>query len=135
MPHVIIEHSANVAERVDIDDLVVAVHGAMLDSGLAAIDALRTRAASREHYAIGDRHDENAFVAVTIRLGPGRNDGDLARLVDAVMDAVEHSLGEAAETSMLSVEVTEIDPARRVNRNHLRPRINARTAGDPTPDA
>ena len=33
MPHIIIEHSANVAEVIDIDALVATVHAAALDDG------------------------------------------------------------------------------------------------------
>ena len=69
MPHLTIEYSANVADHVDIDRLVGALHDAALATGVAALDALRTRAVRREHYAIADRHPDNAFVAVTARLG------------------------------------------------------------------
>ncbi len=128
MPHVTIEHSANVAEVADIGALVDAVHDAALATGIAPLDALRTRAASREHYAIGDRHPDNKFVAVTARLGAGRSDDDKHRLLQVLMDALEDFLGDERETMMLSVEYQEIDPAWRINSNHLRPAIAARTA-------
>ena len=118
MPHLIIEYSANLADDVDIDELVRAMHDAALGTGLASIDALRTRAVGRVHYAIGDRDPTNAFVAVTARLGAG----------------LDGALGDARATTMLSVEYQEIDPARRVNRNHLRPLIAART-NHPTEEA
>ena len=41
MPHIVIEHSANVADLTDVDALVAAVHQAPLDDGLPALDALR----------------------------------------------------------------------------------------------
>ena len=134
MPHLIIEYSANLADDVDIDELVGAMHDAALGTGLASIDALRTRAVGRVHYAIGDRDPTNAFVAVTARLGAGRSEADQRRLVDVLMDALDGALGDARATTMLSVEYQEIDPARRVNRNHLRPLIAART-NHPTEEA
>ncbi|MYK73087.1 MAG: 5-carboxymethyl-2-hydroxymuconate isomerase, partial [Acidimicrobiaceae bacterium] len=36
MPHIIIEHSANLAALTDVDALVAAVHQAALDDGLPA---------------------------------------------------------------------------------------------------
>ncbi len=120
MPHLLIEHSANVGELTAIDGLVNALHDAALETGIASVDALRTRAASREVYAIADRHPDNGFVAVTVRLGAGRSDADKHRLVDALMTALEATLGVAQRTLMLSVEYQEIDPAFRVNRNNLR---------------
>jgi len=126
MPHLIIEHSANVADRVDITDLVDALHDTALATGIAPLDALRTRAVARHHYAIADRHPDNAFVAITARLGAGRSDDDRRNFVDALMNALDEQLGDARDTMMLSVEYQEIDPDSRVNRNHLRPLIAER---------
>ena len=127
MPHLIIEHSANVAAVADIAGLVDAVHSAALATGVAPLDALRTRSASREHFAIGDRHPDNMFVALTARLGAGRSDDDKAMFVRAMMDALTGYLGEATATMMLSVEYQEIDPRWRINENHLRTVIAERT--------
>lgn len=129
MPHLIIEHSANVAELVDIDRLVDAVHDAALATGVAPLDALRTRAAARDHYAIADRDPANAFVAVTARLGAGRTPADKRLLIDSLMDALDRTLGEAQRSAMLSVEYQEIDPELRVNRNNLRPVVAERAGG------
>ena len=120
MPHLIIEYSANVAERVGIDDLVGTLHEAALATGLAPLDALRTRAVARRHYAIADRHPDNGFVAVVARFGAGRADPDKQRFVSALMAALDEQLGDARRTMMLSVEYQEIDPEFRENRNHLR---------------
>ena len=128
MPHLIIEHSSNVADLVDIDALVVAVHDAALATGIAPLDALRTRAAERRHYAIADRHPDNAFIAVTARLGAGRTDVEQRTLIDALMAALDHTLGPAQRHVMLSVEFQEIDPDRRVNKNNLRSIIADRSS-------
>ena len=127
MPHLIIDHSANVARSVDMVELVDALHDAALGTGLAAVDALRTRAVAHDVYAIADRHPDNAFVAVTIRLGAGRTLEDRRSLVAALMEALDDALGESRRTTMLSVECQEIDPEQRVNRNHLRSVIAERT--------
>jgi 5-carboxymethyl-2-hydroxymuconate isomerase len=123
MPHLIVEHSANVEH---VPRILEAVHAAALATGLAPIDALRTRAASRQTYVIGDRHRDNAFIALIARLGPGRSADEKQLLLDALMDAVEAAVGEAAGHMMLSVEIQEIDPSMRLNHNHLRAHIGAR---------
>ena len=132
MPHLIIEHSSNVAELVNIDTLVGAVHAAALTTGIAPLDALRTRAASRQHYAIADRDPANAFVAVTARFGAGRTAEDKRTLIDALMAALDQTLGDAQRHVMLSVEFQEIDPDMRVNKNNLRPVIAERLANHET---
>lgn len=135
MPHVTIEYSANVADRVDVDALVGAVHDAALASGLVALDALRTRAVERTRYAIADRHPDNGFVAVVARLGAGRSVDDRRRLVEALMATVDAVVGGPASGLMLSVECQEIDPTSRVNRNHLRPIVAERNSdGEGRPD-
>lgn len=126
MPHVIIEHSSNVSEVADIGGLVEAVHRAALATGVASVDALRTRAVAREHYAIGDQHPDNKFIAVTARLAEGRSDDDKHRLVGALVDALDSYLGDARQLMMLSVEYQEIDPRWRINENNLRAVIAAR---------
>lgn len=130
MPHLIVEYSANVADRADIAALVDTLHAAALDTGIAALDALRTRAAPREIYAVADRDPDNGFVAVTARLGAGRSDDDKQRFVAALMDALDGFLGDRQQTLMLSVEYQEIDPDLRINKNNLRPVIAERTGPD-----
>ena len=132
MPHLIIEHSANVTDLVDIDTLVESVHNAALATGIAPLDALRTRAVGREHYAIADRDPANAFIAVTARLGTGRTDAEQRTLIGALMAALDHTLGDAQRNVMLSVEFQEIDPDLRVNKNNLRPVIAERRARNTT---
>ncbi|MEM9747853.1 MAG: hypothetical protein AAF945_14245 [Actinomycetota bacterium] len=131
MPHLIVEYSAGVVDVVPAQRLVDAVHDAALATGVAAVDALRTRAEPRDVYAVADRHPDNQFVAITARLGPGRSDSDVERLLSALLDAVEQCLGDACRHLMLSAEVQEIDPARRINRNHLRAAVRARATDDP----
>lgn len=123
MPHLIIEHSANVADVADIRGLVDALHEAALDTGIAALDALRTRAVARDVYQIADGHVDNKFIAVTARLGAGRSDEERQVFIAALMDALDRFLGASQQTIMLSVEYQEIDPAMRINKNNLRPII------------
>jgi 5-carboxymethyl-2-hydroxymuconate isomerase len=120
MPHIIIEHSANVIAITDVQALVDAVHERALATGIAQLPALRTRATSVEHYAIADRRPENMFLAVTARLGPGRSAADKHRLIEAILDAIDAHLGAAQQTMAISVEYQEIDAEFRINKNNLR---------------
>jgi 5-carboxymethyl-2-hydroxymuconate isomerase len=130
MPHLFVEHSANVETSVDMQELVDALHDAALATGTAALDALRTRAVRREVVAIADRHPDNAFIAVTIRIGAGRDADEKRRLVAALMAALDKVLGDAQASMMLSVEVQEIDPEFRMNKNNLRPLVAQRRAAE-----
>ncbi len=129
MPHLILEHSANVSEVTDIAGLVAVLHQAALATGIAPLDALRTRAAQRDMYAVGDQHPKNGFIAVTARLGAGRAEADKQRLIAALMAALSDALGEGQDNLMLSVEYQEIDPTFRINKNNLRSVIAERDTG------
>ena len=127
MPHVTVEYSTNLDLLVDMQKVIDAVHAAALATGFVPLDGLRTRASPRSTYRIGDGHANNAFVAIAVRLGPGRSADDKHRLLAALLDAVESALGPVVTaTVMLSAEWHEIDPDARINRNNLRPVIAAR---------
>lgn len=128
MPHIIIEHSANIVDLIDLDALVQAVHETALRDGFAALEALRTRAVSRERYLIADQDPDYGFVAVTARIGPGRSDEEIKCFVTALADTVDQALAPLHDKNpvALSVEVQLIDPALRVNRNHIRDHLARR---------
>lgn len=132
MPHITIEYSANVAIHHDIDALVRAVHAAALADGLPAADALRTRAARRDEFRIADGDLDNAFVAIHARVGPGRNVVTRQRFIEAVLNAAEARLdAEGGPLAIAwSIEITELDPIFRINRNHVRTRMNERGRAD-----
>jgi 5-carboxymethyl-2-hydroxymuconate isomerase len=123
MPHVIIEHSANVADHVDIDKMLRAMHERVLATGLAPLAGLRTRALQSDHYVVADGLDANGYVAVTARLGPGRSGDDKQRLLNEMMSVLDEHLAEIEQHLALSVELQDIDPSSRINKNHLRARI------------
>ena len=137
MPHITIEYSANVGVHHDIAALVDAVHAAALEHGLAPPDGLRTRAVGRDHYRVADGHHDHAFVAVAIRIGPGRDASVKSSFLETILNAAETRI--ASEGSPLAVawsaELTEIDERFRINRNHVRTHIqtgaDAQAGADP----
>ncbi len=128
MAHITVEYSANLDDAVDARSVVDAVHTAALAHGLAALDALRTRAVARTCYRIADGDPAHAFVAVAARIGPGRGDDDKRTFVAALLDAAETAYTPAGDRFAIafSAELTEIDAAFRINRNHVRTRLGGR---------
>lgn len=124
MPHITIEHSANIAAHHDIETLVSDVHEAALSDGLPPVAGLRTRAAERSHYQVATGQDSFAFVAVTARIGPGRSAEQKTQFLTALIDAAEAALAGGPLHIAFSAEVQEIDPEFRINRNHIRPYLD-----------
>lgn len=123
MPHITIEHSANLAEHHDVDGLVAAVHAEALRHALVAPDALRTRAEPRASYRIADGHPANAFVAIHVRLAPGRSRDDKRELIERVLAVAEQYVATTPLAIAWSIELTELDPELRINHNRVRDRI------------
>jgi 5-carboxymethyl-2-hydroxymuconate isomerase len=129
MPHITIEYSANIADHHDVDALMAAIHAAALAHGLPPADGLRTRATQRDHYLVADGSADLAFVAIAIRIGPGRDSDSKTSFIEAVLNAAEAQLdGEDGPLAVAwSIELNEIDPEFRINRNHVRTRLAQRS--------
>lgn len=129
MPHIIIECSANVAEVTDLDALAHTVHTTAIATGVAPMDALRTRVIVPAHHVIADQRPENKYIAIVARLAAGRTAADRDTLLDALVACVISQLDGGERDGMddvaLSVEYQEIDPDSRRNVNHLRARLDA----------
>ena len=130
MPHLIVEYSANVAKYHDIDGLLDVMQKATIELDVSPIPGIRIRAISHDQYRIADGSDPyHGFVAMVARIGPGRDDETKTRLIDTLLDAAEAQF--ATEDSPLaiawSMEVQEIDADFRVNRNHVKTRMDEAT--------
>ena len=90
MPHCIIDYSADVAEQVDIERLLEAVHLGAMDSGLFPEYDIKTRAIAYAHHRTGQTRD--SFVHVTVHLLDGRDDAQKAGLSEGVLARIEPML-------------------------------------------
>ena len=129
MPHLIIEHSANLKSRMDLSALARRLHVAALATGVFPEKGLRTRLATRNDYWIADDHPDNAFIHLVLRIGFGR---DLATRKSAG-DAIFKALCEGAADDQkrnplaLSCEIQEIDPELSWKKNNLPKWIDQRS--------
>ncbi len=133
MPHLIVEYSTNLEDRIVISDLVRKVHEAALQSGVFELGAVRTRAEPRDVYVIADGHKDNSFVAVTVRIGQGRDAESRKRLGQLIFDAVCNHLAEIFERIPIgiSLEVQETDPVASFKKNNLHAIVKKRAAKIP----
>ena len=125
MPHLSIEYSANLKDRADIDSLCLALHGAILESGLFEVGAVRVRAFPAPHWAVADLHDQNAFVDMSFRIGRGRSESDKKRAGEAIFLAASEALAELlrAPHFALSLEIREIDGELSWKKNAMHARL------------
>lgn len=127
MPHLVIEHSANLADKTDMDRLCRELHSVMVSSSLFELGGIRVRAFSAAHYAIADLQGENGFVDLNLRIGKGRSLEEKKKVGDALMDRAQSVLAPLFETEhfALSLEIREIDAELSWKRNTIHKRIRA----------
>lgn len=105
MPHVIAEYSANLEDALDVRALVNGLHQTVIDSGLADVAAIRTRAERREHVCVGENNPANGFVHITARLRAGRTEQQQTALAEALLAAADKVLKRAFKTHPIAVTV------------------------------
>jgi 5-carboxymethyl-2-hydroxymuconate isomerase len=128
VPHIVIEYSANLENRIGLRDLVRKAHEAALASGVFEVGGLRTRAVRRDNYRIADGHPDNAFVTVNVRIGHGRPEVARRKVGQMIFDAVrEHLAPIYANTPLgITLDVAEIDPIATFKQNNMHAIVKAR---------
>ncbi len=113
MPHVHIDYSANLEERLDIHGLCVAIRDAAAATGVLPLAGTRVRATACTHVVIADGNPDHAFLDISLRLRGGRSMADKERVTAEVFAAAEAYCSGVMESSsfMLSFETRDIDPA------------------------
>lgn len=126
MPHIIAEYSANLEDRLDVQALVDDLHQAAIDSGVAELVGIRTRAVRRTHFKVADGKPENGFVHIVARLRIGRPEEKRKALGQALLAAADKRLEPVYPSHPigLTVEIHEIDHMT-FRRNTLRERAQS----------
>jgi len=134
MPHLIVEYSANLEDRLDRDGLLDRLHAVALETGLFPIGGVRVRAYRAEHYRIADCAPDNAFVHVTAMVGSGRSlekRKAASELIFAALCEVLEPL-QAASPLAISFNMQEFDPVLNFKKNNLHEFVEKRL-GKPPP--
>ena len=126
MPHIIAEYSANLEDCLDVQGLVDDLHQAAVESKVAELVGIRTRAERREHFRVADGNAANGFVHITARLRIGRTEEQRTALGQALLAAADKRLATVYPTHPigLTVEIHEIDDMT-FRRNTLRERAQS----------
>ena len=90
MPHLTIEYTANLDQRLDLPTLLDRLHETATRIDAFPLAGMRTRAVRHQHYRFADGHPDNAFVHLTLRLAHGRG-------AEVLQDAGERLFKTACE--------------------------------------
>lgn len=131
MPHLTIEYSANLGDRIDVEELVAVMHEAASAIDVLPVGGLRTRAVERKHYRIADGHKDNAFINVFLRIAPTRSFEEKKAAGEALFGALNAYLEPAFDASPLAIsfEIQELDADLRWKQNNIRRYMDERSRG------
>lgn len=112
MPHLRIEYSRGLTDRVDIDALCRAAHGAMVETGVFPLAGIRIRAFRADHCIVADDHPDNDFAACVLTVGAGRTPETLRRAGDRIWASLREALAGPLATPhfALSLDIRVSDP-------------------------
>ena len=128
MPHLIVEYSANVEERIDLAELLNELHEAASRYDVFPLGGLRTRAERRDHYRIADTHPDNGFIHVTAIIGHGRPLEVRKEVGEGLFATLCEFLDESFEDTPLAISfnIQEFHPELSYKRNNLHEYVTAR---------
>ena len=112
MPHLTIEHSANVGDWTSIAGLCDRLRREAVATGVFPMAGVRVRAVRCDDYSIADGSPEMGFVDIVVRVGAGRSPETRREAVGRLFGAAEDFLKEvlAARPLALSMEMRELEP-------------------------
>ena len=127
MPHLTIEYSSNLDALSDIPGLCLALHRAMLQTGLFELGAIRVRALRCTDYAIADLLAENSFADLRLRIGASRSPDEKQNAGAAIFATATAHFAALFDTPhfALSLDIIEIDASLSWKKNAIHPRLRA----------
>lgn len=111
MPHVHIDYSANLEERVDMAELCEVIRQTAASIDALPMPGIRVRATRVDHYAIADGDPKHAFIDLSLRLRAGRAPNTKADAIARIFEALKSYLAPVIEQQSiaLSAEIRDID--------------------------
>lgn len=110
MPQLTLEYTANVEEVSNLNALFLQCHHVLVDVIGTDINNCKSRAIELTNYCIGSGADENAFVHITLKVLPGRDQDTLNQLAEKIMPIVSQHFEKSLKLLKLQItlEIVEL---------------------------
>lgn len=125
MPHLRMEHSSNLARRVELEDVAHRLRAALAETGVFPVAGIRVRCIDTGPCSIADGHPDNAFAHLELRIGAGRDLETRRRAGGRVFAAAREAFAAELDGGhfALSLEIVEIDEETSWKANGIRARL------------
>jgi 5-carboxymethyl-2-hydroxymuconate isomerase len=104
VPHIVVEYAEQLADDVQINDILQAVHRSITASGLFDESHIKTRAYPFRHYT--NAGSREPYIHIQARIKSGRDEDNKIRLSEEILAGLR-PLNIAA--SVITVEVIDMD--------------------------
>jgi len=113
MPHITLDYSANLEDRVDMGALCEHLRAEAAGIEAFPMPGIRVRALRADHYSIADGHPKHSYLDISVRLRGGRSDDVKRDAAERLFQAAKAFLEPVLATGSLalSLEMRDIDPA------------------------
>lgn len=121
MPHFIVEHSANLEDDINFNQLFESVHETLGKSGVFPLGGIRSRAIRMDHYRVADGKHDYAFVHILLKVGAGRPLDVRKAEADKLFTVIENFFEPLHAKRLLAItfEMQEIDPVLTYKKNNI----------------
>ncbi|MDD1793625.1 5-carboxymethyl-2-hydroxymuconate Delta-isomerase [Enterovibrio makurazakiensis] len=106
MPHIVMEYSDPVSERVNIGQLLEDLHQTAIGSGEFGAADVKSRAYASHEWLVGENDNQENFIHVTLWLLDGRDEKQKHNLSHAFLDVLKQ---HGTEVASLTVDVRDMD--------------------------
>jgi 5-carboxymethyl-2-hydroxymuconate isomerase len=109
MPHIVLEYSIRLAERCDIDRLLLELHGVLGKYPSFVTDRIKTRAFPIAQRIVGSDPNRE-FVHVAISFSSGRDEESRKAFGQAILNVLLQRIGGPDLKVSRSVEIRQFEP-------------------------
>jgi 5-carboxymethyl-2-hydroxymuconate isomerase len=112
VPHLIVDYSANMEDRLDMAAFCDGLRRAAIATGILPLAGVRVRAVRADHVSIADGNPAHGYVDISVRLRAGRDPDSRKAATAAIFAAARAMLAPAMAQHpvALSLEMRDIDP-------------------------
>ncbi|HOO82836.1 MAG TPA: 5-carboxymethyl-2-hydroxymuconate Delta-isomerase [Alphaproteobacteria bacterium] len=107
MPHIIVEYTDTLSSSEDIPKLLAKLHKDLASRESIDIHGIKTRAIPVRYTVVGDGHEPDKMIHITLRLLPGRAD-DLKKQMAAGLVEVAREVTHHDDRISITAEVVDM---------------------------
>lgn len=108
MPHIILESSDNISNKLPFEDLFNQLHKLLADTLPTQISSCKSRVITHDRYFVGTDFKNNVFIHLTMKIMPGRSN-EVKQTVGKEALEILKKLSENSNENHISLSVEVID--------------------------